>query len=281
MQRRIAVTAVIATGLLGLGMSTASAHTGVLQASGQCQDDGTRLVTYTGTTQSVPAEGAGHQATLTVGEILPSGTQASPGTQTVTGNTTFTFTQSISGDAQSSQATAFLVWGDGAKSDPIGQASFTSSCTPKKPTPEVVVTPSEVKNCDSKIVTITTVTTTTDWVLKDSVWVKDVPVSTQVVTTRETTPEECPVTPPVVTPPVVTPPVVTPPVVTPPVVTPPVVTPPVVVAGVEAVANPLPVSAAAGDADTSGQLVVGGMAALGGLLMLGVGFMLRRRHGAL
>jgi len=43
--------------------------------------------------------------------------------------------------------------------------------------------------------------------------------------------------------------------------------------------HPLPVSAHAGLADTSGQLAVGGLAGLGAVLMLGSGFVLRRRHG--
>ena len=43
--------------------------------------------------------------------------------------------------------------------------------------------------------------------------------------------------------------------------------------------HPLPVSAHAGLADTSGQLAVAGLAGLGAVLMLGFGFVLRRRHG--
>jgi len=305
MKRRIAAAAVLATGLLGVGLPAASAHTGSLQASGLCQDNGTRLVTYTGTTNNVPGDGPGHTATLTVGEILPVGAQVSPPTQTVIGNTTFTFTQTIPGDAMSAQATAFLVWGDQAKSDPIGRAGFTTNCTspvvvPTKPAPEVVVTQSTEKKCDAKTVTTTTVTTTTDWILVDNHWVKGTPVSTTHVTTRATTSEECPVvTPPVVTPPVVTPPVVTPPVVTPPVVVPPgegvvsvgapVVVPPakaavpaaapVVVPPAQAAVNPLPTAASAGQADTSGQVTAGVFAGFAGFLALGAGFVLRRRHG--
>lgn len=44
-------------------------------------------------------------------------------------------------------------------------------------------------------------------------------------------------------------------------------------------ANPLPKAAAGGQADTSGQLLAGGLTGLAALLALGGGFMLRRRHG--
>ena len=112
--------------------------------------------------------------------------------------------------------------------------------------------------------------------------------------------------PPVVHPPVVNPPVVNPPeggtpVVNPPVANPPVVNPPVVNKAVSGpavsgqpqilgellvapeaasqVTHPLPASAAAGEADTSGQLVAGGFAAFAAFLALGTGIVLRRRHG--
>jgi len=45
------------------------------------------------------------------------------------------------------------------------------------------------------------------------------------------------------------------------------------------VTHPLPASAAAGEADTSGQLVAGGFAAFAAFLALGSGVVLRRRHG--
>src|SRR5450759_2290296 len=105
------------------------------------------------------------------------------------------------------------------------------------------------------------------------------------------------VVPPVVVPPVVVPPVVVPPVVVPPVVVPPVVVPPVVVPSVSVLgvvaeapvsvlgvvaeapvsvlgvvaeaANPLPLAASAGQADTSGQLALGGLAAFAAFLSLG------------
>ena len=79
--------------------------------------------------------------------------------------------------------------------------------------------------------------------------------------------------------------------VVPPVVVPPVVVPSVSVLGVVAeapvsvlgvvaeAANPLPLAASAGQADTSGQLALGGLAAFAAFLSLGAGFGLRRRHG--
>ena len=57
-------------------------------------------------------------------------------------------------------------------------------------------------------------------------------------------------------------------------------TTPVSVLGTSATANPLPASAAAGQANTSGQLVAGGLAGLVALLVMGAGLALRRRHGA-
>jgi len=81
------------------------------------------------------------------------------------------------------------------------------------------------------------------------------------------------------------PPVVDLPVVNPPVVNPPVSGPPQILrelvapeAGAQ-FTHPLPVSAAAGEADTSGQLVAGGLAAFAAFLALGSGLVLRRRHG--
>jgi hypothetical protein len=61
--------------------------------------------------------------------------------------------------------------------------------------------------------------------------------------------------------------------------TPPVVAPAVVVSPAEAAVNPLPTAAAAGQANTDGQLTAGGAAGLAAFLTLGAGFVLRRRHG--
>jgi len=84
---------------------------------------------------------------------------------------------------------------------------------------------------------------------------------------------------------VVDPPVVDPPVVDPPVVDPPVSNQPVIM--IEGVAQeatyqltrPLPLSAAAGEANTSGQLVAAGFTAFAAFLALISGIALRRRHG--
>jgi hypothetical protein len=157
---------------------------------------------------------------------------------------------------------------------PTGTISFTNDCTPPvvvpgKPEPLVVVTSSDAQDCESRTVTTTTVTTTTDWVLKDNVWVNSTPVVTQTEVTRPATTEECPVVVPEKPAPVdVT---------------------PVEVLGVSAVApratpavaavKPLPTAAAAGDADTSGQLFAGYLASLAAMLMLGAGYLLRRRQG--
>ena len=54
---------------------------------------------------------------------------------------------------------------------------------------------------------------------------------------------------------------------------------PAVVSPAEAAAHPLPLAAAAGEANTSGQLAVGGFAALAAFLALGAAFVLRRRNG--
>ena len=72
-------------------------------------------------------------ATLTVGEIKPAGTTIAGAPATVTGNTTYGFTQTVPGTAKSAAATAFLVWGDGAKSDPIGTIALGGDCTPPAP----------------------------------------------------------------------------------------------------------------------------------------------------
>jgi hypothetical protein len=89
-------------------------------------------------------------------------------------------------------------------------------------------------------------------------------------------------TPPVVTPAVVVSPAeaaVTPVVAKMVVAAPVVVTPAVVVSPAEAAVNPLPTAAAAGQANTDGQLTAGGAAGLAAFLTLGAGFVLRRRHG--
>lgn len=267
------IATILGVGLVTVVVPAASAHTGVLDSSGVCQSDGTRLVTYNGSTTNVPTSGPGHTATLTVGQILPGGSSVSPSTQTVVGDTSFSFTQTIPGDANAAQATAFLEWGDSAKSDPIGTATFSTDCAPqvpKKPESIVEATSSADKDCASEKVTTTTVTTTTGWELKGNVWVKTAPVAVTTTDTRPTTAQECPaIVPPVEVSPVEAFPVV--------------VTAPdnqVIVLGAEATAaNPLPVAAAAGEANTNGEEpIAGGLMILAAFIALGAGSMLRRRN---
>jgi len=93
------------------------------------------------------------------------------------------------------------------------------------------------------------------------------------------------VNPPAVNPPAVNPPAVNPPAVNPPAVNPPVSGQPQILRELVApeaasqFTHPLAVSAAAGEADTSGQLVAAGFAAFAAFLALGSGVALRRRHG--
>jgi hypothetical protein len=119
---------VAVTGLV-MTASVASAHTGTLTTSAVCNDDGTYQITYTGQTANVPPTGPGHVATLTVGEVKPDGSTITDVPPTVTGNTAYTFHQIVAGKTTHAQATAFLTWGDGAKSDPIGKIDLPGNCT--------------------------------------------------------------------------------------------------------------------------------------------------------
>ena len=134
-------TARVATGSLvlagaGVGVvamsGVALAHTGSLYATAVCNSDGTYTATYTGTTNNVPASGPGHTATFTVGEVLPAGTTITGAPTSVVGNTSYSFQQTgIPGTATAAQATAFLAWGDGVKSDPQGKIALGGTCTQK------------------------------------------------------------------------------------------------------------------------------------------------------
>jgi hypothetical protein len=62
-------------------------------------------------------------------------------------------------------------------------------------------------------------------------------------------------------------------------VVPPAEETPVIVLGVEEAANPLPVAADAGQADTNGQLVAGGLTGFAAFLMSGTGLVLRLCRG--
>ena len=89
------------------------------------------------------------------------------------------------------------------------------------------------------------------------------------------------IVPPVVTPvvPAVVTPVVAGSVITPARVLGAVVNAQVVLSAAEVAAHPLPLAAAAGQANTSGLLADGGFASLAGFLALGTAFVMRRRHG--
>lgn len=137
---RVAAGAVITVGVSAgvVAMAgVAEAHTGTLGAVAVCVPaTGTYTVTYSGVTTNVPATGAGHTATLTVGEIVPAtGTTIVGAPATVVGNTSYSFQQvGVPGNALVAKATAFLVWGDGATSDPQGIATLAGNCT-KQATP--------------------------------------------------------------------------------------------------------------------------------------------------
>jgi len=118
----------LSLGMIALVAGPASAHTGTLTVSAVCQNDGTYLVTYSGSTTNVPASGSGHTATLTVGEIQPVGATPVGAPSTVVGNTTYGWTEVVPGSTTYVQSTAFLVWGDGAQSDPQGKKNLDGTC---------------------------------------------------------------------------------------------------------------------------------------------------------
>ncbi len=130
-----AIIAAVSLGLLGAlaAPTAASAHTGTLSVTASCASDGSRVVAYAGSTSNVPDSGIGHTAELTVTEVAPAAAVISPSSQTVTGDTDYTFTETMPGDATSASATASLEWGDGAASDPNGEIDFTDSCRTTPP----------------------------------------------------------------------------------------------------------------------------------------------------
>ena len=147
---------------------------------------------------------------------------------------------------------------------------------PTQPNPIVTTRTADATSCTEY--SVRTITTTTPYVLKDREWVLGEPV----VTTGEwvnSTPTagqikaaglDCSV--PVTTP-------TTPVSVLGTSATAVPTKSPVTVLGTSATANPLPAAAHAGLADTSGQVIVGSLAAFAALLLLGSAFLLRRRHG--
>ncbi len=121
---------VLAIGVATAGMvmtaPLASAHNTMLRASSVCQDDGSYLVTYTGTTTGT----SGRTATLAVSQVLPDGTTISGAPATVVGNTTFGFTQTVPGTATSASARVDLHWTDNARAHGSAAIALAGDCTP-------------------------------------------------------------------------------------------------------------------------------------------------------
>lgn len=153
-KRRIAAWVTIPTLLAGgvvMGTAvSASAHTGSLSVASSCVD-GSYTLSFSGQTSNVPSYGAGHTATMTVGEIMPSGAtitdvtvnnQATTLPATVVGNVPYSFKMTVPGTTTYAQATAFLRWGDGVTSDPIGKITLPGNCT-KSVTPAAYTTTPE------------------------------------------------------------------------------------------------------------------------------------------
>jgi hypothetical protein len=137
MSRRISrliaggLTVALATvGIQLTGTVDALAHTGTLNVTSACQS-GNWVLSYSGSTTSVPASGAGHTATFSVGEVGPASGVVAGAPSTVVGNTSYSFTVTVPGSYSGpAQATAFLKWGDGAQSDPQGKINLDGSCKP-------------------------------------------------------------------------------------------------------------------------------------------------------
>jgi len=121
---------VLAIGVASAGMvmtaPLASAHNTMLSASSVCQDDGSYLVTYTGTTTGT----SGRTATLAVSQVLPAGTTISGAPATVVGNTTFGFTQTVPGTATSASARVDLHWTDNARAHGSAAIALAGDCKP-------------------------------------------------------------------------------------------------------------------------------------------------------
>ena len=104
----------------------ASAHTTHLRATSTCQQDGTYLVTYTGTTSGT----GGRRASLTLSQILPAGTTITDAPATVTGDTTYGFTETVPGKmAASASARVDFHWTDGANAHYTATTALAGDCT--------------------------------------------------------------------------------------------------------------------------------------------------------
>jgi hypothetical protein len=124
-------------------------HLSSTTLNGVCQADGSRLVTGTGSTNSVPASGPGHTADLTFNSVTPAGTTL-PASQVVVGNDNYTFSYSIVGTATSTSIVTDFLWGDGHHENPTASKTFAGACIAKDASATKVET-KETCSADSSI----------------------------------------------------------------------------------------------------------------------------------
>jgi hypothetical protein len=127
-------TGLLATGVAAVGMlmtaPMASAHNTALSATSHCQENGTYLVTYSGSTTLT----GGRTANLTVSQVLPDGTSVSGAPAHVVGDTTYGFTQTVPGDATSASVRVDLNWpADHASAHASATARLGGDCHPPTP----------------------------------------------------------------------------------------------------------------------------------------------------
>ncbi|HEY1063861.1 MAG TPA: hypothetical protein VGE30_01025 [Candidatus Saccharimonadales bacterium] len=117
----------VAVGLVGVTAGTASAHTGKLTPTPKCVEGKTEIL-WSGTTSNVPA---GVTATVNIIDVQPTGSTIGAVTPNpVQPNGTFSFTQTVPGDATFAQAVAHIKWSNGVVDDPIGQVNLPGDCKP-------------------------------------------------------------------------------------------------------------------------------------------------------
>lgn len=221
------IAAVAAAVALGAGGAVAvpmaaSAHTGGVTGKVICETDGTQSVEWTYNASNVPGGVEAEtkamttsQGSLAVIDGVNKGGQIFlsvwsdhqinvPGAPVKTGNWSAKFkTVGIPGNYAGEVTTMVQTdWKNGPSEDPIGKVVLDGKCTPPvveppKPADTVTSVPTESVDCAAKVVTISTVTTTTGTRLENNVWVPTEPVvSAPVITTRPATEQECPTTPP-------------------------------------------------------------------------------------
>lgn len=208
------IAAVATTLALGLGgavavAAPASAHTGDLNVSYTCD---TTTGEYVGTAElTISQTGLDGVTNWKVGttnfEGTPSSNNGLSGAIASKGAGKIQLgTFRIPGDTKTKGpwVYAFTTWSDGFKKGSDGQSyqNLAGDCkvpvvVPPKPADTVTVVPTESVDCEAKVVTISTVTTTTGTKLENNVWVPTEPVvSAPVITTRPATEQECKTTPP-------------------------------------------------------------------------------------